>query len=65
MNAFKTLLSIVCVCSLCSCTPTQQENKTEEGKNSVIETIMSRRSVRKYQPQAVNRDTMQIGRAHV
>lgn len=60
MNAFKTLLSIVCVGSLCSCTPsTQQDCKTEEGKNSVIETIMSRRSVRKYQPQAVNRDTMQ------
>jgi nitroreductase len=28
--------------------------------NAVIETIMTRRSVRKYQPQAVNRDTMQI-----
>ena len=34
--------------------------KVEEGKNTVIETIMTRRSVRKYQPQAVNRDTMQV-----
>ena len=58
MKALKTLVSILCVCSLCSCTPTQ-ENKADEGKNAVIETIMTRRSVRKYQPQAVNRDTMQ------
>lgn len=28
--------------------------------NQVIETIMARRSVRKYQPQPVNRDTMQL-----
>lgn len=33
--------------------------ETDKG-NAVIETIMSRRSVRKYKPQAVNRDTMQI-----
>lgn len=30
------------------------------GKNEVIETIMSRRSVRKYKPVPVNRDTMDI-----
>ena len=29
-------------------------------KNQVIETIMTRRSVRKYLPQPVNRDTMQM-----
>ena len=57
----KVLLSIVCGAALCSCTvPVQQETKNDEGKNAVIETIMTRRSVRKYQPQAVNRDTMQI-----
>ena len=57
----KVLLSIVCGAALCSCTvPVQQEAKDDEGKNAVIETIMTRRSVRKYQPQAVNRDTMQI-----
>jgi nitroreductase len=36
---------------------TTSENSKE---NAVIETIMSRRSVRKYKPQAVNRDTMQV-----
>lgn len=30
------------------------------AKNQVIETIMTRRSVRKYLPQPVNRDTMQM-----
>ena len=36
---------------------TTSENSKE---NAVIETIMSRRSVRKYKPQAVNRDTIQV-----
>ena len=31
-----------------------------ESTNQVIETIMARRSVRKYLPQPVNRDTMQV-----
>ena len=61
MKAFRILLSVLCASSLFSCTaPVQQEVKADEGKNAVIETIMTRRSVRKYQPQAVNRDTMQI-----
>ena len=61
MKLFKTLLSILGVASLVSCTtPSQQEIKTDVRNNAVIETIMTRRSVRKYQPQAVNRDTMQI-----
>ena len=33
---------------------------TEKGTNAVIENILSRRSIRKYLPQAVNRDTMQV-----
>ena len=61
MKASKILLSMVFACSLFGCTPAaQQEAKLADDKNVVIETIMSRRSVRKYQPQAVNRDTMQI-----
>ena len=60
MKAFKALLGAVCAVSLMGCTATpQQETKVNGGKNPVIETIMTRRSVRKYQPQAVNRDTMQ------
>lgn len=46
------------------CTPkAQKESKntsTDNKGNTVIETIMSRRSIRKYKPEAVNRDTMQI-----
>ena len=61
MKTIKTLFGVICAASLFSCTaPAQQEVRKEEGKNTVIETIMTRRSVRKYQPQAVNRDTMQI-----
>ena len=61
MKAIQVLLGAVCALSIFGCTaPAQQEAKDGEGKNAVIETIMTRRSVRKYQPQAVNRDTMQI-----
>ena len=61
MKFFKTLLGLVGVTALFSCTaPSQQDAKVDEGKNAVIETIMTRRSVRKYQSQAVGRDTMQV-----
>ena len=61
MKFVNVLIGTVCALSVFSCTaPAQQEVKCDEGKNAVIETIMTRRSVRKYQPQAVNRDTMQI-----
>ena len=39
---------------------TTSETNTKDGTNAVIENILSRRSIRKYLPQAVNRDTMQI-----
>lgn len=51
---------------LCFGCNTQAQKKSEvttsenSKENAVIETIMSRRSVRKYKPQAVNRDTMQV-----
>ena len=38
----------------------QTTGTTESNTNQVIETIMTRRSIRQYKPQAVNRDTMQI-----
>ena len=61
MKAFRILLGTVCACSLFSCTaPSQQEAEVVDSKNQVVETIMTRRSVRKYQPQAVSRDTMQM-----
>lgn len=52
---------------LCSCgaqiqkeIQTTKSNVGESKASAVIETIMSRRSIRQYKPQAVNRDTMQI-----
>ncbi|AVM57884.1 proton-conducting membrane transporter [Bacteroides heparinolyticus] len=65
MKNLKSALMVTALLYLCGCTPSskQQENATVADvteKNAVIETIMSRRSFRKYQPQAVSRDTMQI-----
>jgi len=61
MNALKYFWGALCALSFIGCSvPASQEVNAGEGKNPVIETIMSRRSVRKYQPQAVNRDTMQL-----
>lgn len=64
----KSLKLIFAGASLLLCfgcnTPTQKESKgTAVGnskENAVIETILSRRSIRQYKPQAVGRDTMQI-----
>ena len=57
----KRIISVLSLMGLlAACTPVQKEVTPQEDKNAVIETIMTRRSVRKYQPQAVNRDTMQV-----
>ena len=55
------LIGIVC-CMLASCQRKQNENSAmnENQTNQVISTIMSRRSIRKYQPQAVEREKMNI-----
>ena len=50
---------------LCSCNaPTKPDSPSTDGnekkENAVIETMMARRSIRKYLPQAVGRDTMQV-----
>lgn len=45
----------------CGCNAEKACEKTEVNKSEiVIENLMTRRSVRKYLPQAVNRDTMQL-----
>ena len=55
----------LCLCAAISCTApaSQKENAiTAEGfsqSEAVVKTIMERRSIRKYKPQPVNRDTMQ------
>lgn len=44
----------------CTTQPAQQEAaKADEGKNVVIETIMARRSIRKYKDQPVEREKLQ------
>ena len=50
---------------LSGCRPqVQRESESTATEKSdseaVIETIMSRRSIRKYKPEAVNRDTMKV-----
>lgn len=64
MKSMKLMFAGICLLLCCGCsTLVKKESgeKVENGKeNAVIETIMSRRSIRKYTPQAVNRDTMQI-----
>ncbi len=61
-RSLKGLLGTVCAVSLFSCSAPAERDavKDNSDKNAVVETIMTRRSVRKYQPQPVNRDTMQV-----
>lgn len=65
MKSIKFLLAGASLLLCCSCgTQVQKESEAtsanESKENAVIENIMSRRSIRKYKPQAVNRDTMQV-----
>ena len=66
MKLLKGLLGGLCLCTAIGCTApaSQKENATAaEGlsqSEAVIKTIMERRSIRQYKPQAVNRDTMQM-----
>jgi len=69
---FKKLAFVFLAASvLCACSQPKEEKTTDAGKvavatdstvidNAVIETIMSRRSVRAYLPQPVGRDTMEV-----
>ena len=65
MKLLKGLLGGLCLCTAIGCTApaSQKENvAAAEGlsqSEAVIKTIMERRSIRQYKPQAVNRDTMQ------
>ena len=69
MKGIRLMLMGVGLSLLCGCggqtrkeTPQVSENRADVTSTShaVIRTIMSRRSIRQYKPQAVNRDTMQI-----
>ena len=65
MKMLKGIMGGLCLCAAISCTApaSQKENAiTAEGfsqSEAVVKTIMERRSIRKYKPQPVNRDTMQ------
>ena len=43
-----------------ACGQGQQKAADEAGENAVIETIMARRSIRKYKPVTVGRDTLEL-----
>ena len=64
MKSIKLMLVGASLLLCCGCGMQVKESTTVTEKasneNAVIENMMSRRSIRKYKPQAVNRDTMQI-----
>ena len=56
MKTIKTIIACGLIAMAAACTQAPQQ----EGKNEVVETIMSRRSIRKYKPVAVGRDTLEL-----
>lgn len=66
MKTFKAMMGGLCLCAaLGSCAPSAQKEAAADVKvpsksDVVMENIMTRRSIRQYKPQAVNRDTMQV-----
>ncbi len=57
MKTLNIILACLGISAAASCC--QQPAQTTEGDNAVIETIMARRSIRKYQEQPVARETME------
>jgi len=62
MKVFKSaiLLLTVLVMGACQSPKPQETVVADDTKNATMETILARRSVRKYLPQAVSRDTLQL-----
>lgn len=59
MKKYKTIIAGMMIALSASCAqPEGQNTKDMEGNNEVIETIMSRRSIRKYKAGPVERKTM-------
>ena len=61
MKTLKSFVMSISVCALCSCTPsnsaqTSQQSEQKSDSAVVVETIMSRRSIRKYKPQPVEQN---------
>lgn len=47
------------IAAMCSCAPQQPQEQAATTENTVIETIMSRRSVRRYKPEPVEREKLE------
>lgn len=66
MKKLKSMVMAALLLPLVACGGGNQQAQTAAGsapdsvENQVIENIMTRRSIRQYKPQPVNRDTMQI-----
>lgn len=63
MRTNPKLLLLAGIAALCSCTPSPKNAETEKAvagaENQVVETIMARRSIRKYKQQPVEKDKLQ------
>ena len=62
MKAVKLILAAFIAGAMFSCAPAEEKlnDKKENAMNPVIENIMSRRSIRKYKPEPVKRETMDV-----
>lgn len=58
MKLSKMIFAALITATALSCTEQPKEQTVMEEKNQVIETIMARRSIRKYQDRPVSRDTL-------
>ena len=58
MKLSKTIFAALIAAMAMSCAEQPKEQTVMEEKNQVIETIMARRSIRKYQDKPVSRDTL-------
>lgn len=58
MKLSKMIFAALIAATVISCTEQPKEQTVMEDKNEVIENIMARRSIRKYQDKPVSRDTL-------
>ena len=62
MKLIKTFVGCLCLMAMASCgegnKSVKEDVTMDEGKNAVIETIMARRSIRKYKDETVSREVL-------
>lgn len=59
MRTMKTIAAVFCLTVAFACSQQKDNPPAENQSNAVIENIMSRRSIRKYKPEAVARETLE------